>query len=130
MIENSLGFRFIWVFAFLNWLGIILFVIFELLTMRRLRKLADTQNCLGLCAFPGSEARSVAAAVTIPRRYTRWVRKGFMTWIYADCDAIYRNTSLAERCLARAAYFCLMGSGWLMLVCMVVDRLRGIRYGP
>ena len=129
MIADGLAYRWFWFILSGLWLGIILFVIFHLLTVRRLHKDPEIRERLGIGFMPGWEAQSVAAAVTVPRRFTRWARRGRLRELYADCDTVYQSTSRAERCLGRVCYVTLMGSVTLFLICYGIDKLNGIRFG-
>ena len=121
MIEQGWGYRLFWVILLGAWLGMALFVVFHLLTVRRLRRHPAMRDRLGVAFLPGWEAQSVAAAVTVPRSFTRFVRTGRLRGLFADCDAVYQHTSRAERCLGRLCYLTFMGSAVLLAICYMVD---------
>ena len=84
--------------AFLSFL---LFGVFAVVTVRKLRKNPQTRFRLGMPLYPGGEIPNVAAAIALPRSYTRWVRSGPMGDLFADCDAVYAHTTRLDRWLAR-----------------------------
>ena len=111
-------------------LGVLMVGVFWLVTVRRLTNHPTTQGRLGMPIWPAWELRSVASAITLPRAYARWLRKGAAGALCADVDAIYQNTSLAERILGRAGYGSLLAGGAILLVWYALDRLTGVRLGP
>lgn len=75
--------------------------VFAVVTVRKLRKNPQTRSQLGMPLYPGGQIPNVAAAITLPRRYTRWARAGPVGDLFADCDAVYAHTTQFDRWLAR-----------------------------
>lgn len=92
-------------------LSAVLFGMFALVTVRKLWKDPQTRSQLGTAVFPGGQLMNVAGALTMPRVYTRWGRRGPVGDLFADCDAVYAHTNLFDRCLGRVCFAVFWATG-------------------
>lgn len=83
--------------------GMVSMLAFGLITVRRLRKLPDLNNAFGWQPLPGFATFNAAAALTDSRTAARVTVVTPLRRLFADREAIYRNTAPWERRLARFA---------------------------
>jgi hypothetical protein len=102
--------------------GSVSMLAFGLITVRRLRKLPEVNNSLGWQPLPGFGAFNAAAALTDSRTVTRVIVVTPLRRLFADREAIYRNTAPWERRLARFAYLNLTLNVPLIFVCASINR--------
>ncbi len=103
----------------------IVFVVFSLITVRRLRRNPCTRNELGLDFMPGQEVLSVAQALTLPKRFSRLLRRGELAALFADPDLLLLHTRPVDRWLGRACYVL------MYVVCLLLVAAGfAIRQGP
>ena len=104
------------IFAAIAFLSMILFAIFGLVTVRKLRKNPETKHELGFEFAYGWDIINVAFALTLPRSFVRkaWQRSSDL---HANADLLYEHTTVFDRVLARV--FCIpfivSGSGIIIL---------------
>ena len=104
------------IFAAIMCLSWILFAIFGLVTVRKLRKDPETKHELGFEFAYGWDIINVAGALTFPKFVAErcWENaKGFM----ANPYVLYKHTTVFDRVLARMFYipFVVSGSGIIIL---------------
>ncbi len=106
-------------------IGLILFVMFGQITVRKLRKNPETKNALGTEFASGWDILNTAQALAIPKIWAQKLKSSPLSGLYADVDLLYKNTSKFDRVLAFIVYWLLMTSVGILLVLMVLD-LAGI----
>lgn len=82
----------------------VLYVMFNLLTVRRLRRDPQIRLRLGIALFPGGETVGIARTLTWPRAWVRRTDRKASDAIRPDPEALYRHTHAGERYLARTCY--------------------------
>ena len=103
----------------------IAFLLFSLITVRRLPRNPCTRNDLGLDFMPGQEVLSVAQALTLPKRFSRLLRRGELAALFADPDLLVLHTRPVDRWLGRTCYVL------MYVVCLLlVAAGLAIRQGP
>lgn len=116
-----------YVFA-LNVVGIVitglLFVLFGVITVRRLRKLPELKEALGFEYVSGRDIVNVATALGIPRYLNRKVRKTGWGFMFADADAIYPYTTRLDRALAYLFCWTFFVTGSALIVCGILYQLK------
>lgn len=101
-------------------IGLIFFVIFGQVTVRRLRKNPKTKTALGTEFASGWDIFNVAQALSLPKSWAKKLSNSPLSALYADVDVLYENTSKLDRLLAFILYWVLMfsvGTSLLLIVC-------------
>ena len=93
----------------------IAFLLFSLITVRRLRRNPCTRNELGLDFMPGQEVLSVAQALTLPKRFSRLLRRGELAALFADPDLLVLHTRPVDRWLGRVCFVLMFVNGLLVV---------------
>lgn len=101
--------------------GMILFVAFGQITVRKLRKNPKTKAFLGMELASGWDILNVAQALALPRTLSRRLNQGPFGWTQANSEVLYKYTSKFDRCLARIFYWLFIGSAFLMLTLALID---------
>jgi hypothetical protein len=79
----------------------ILYVMFGQITCRKLRKNPATKDKLGVEFASGWDILNVAGALSIPRWIHNKYEKSPLAFLNANYQALYENTTLFDRILAR-----------------------------
>lgn len=111
--------------AFILFLGLILFVIFGQVTVRKLRKNPKTKDALGFEYMSGSNIANVAKALAISRKKAQEMKENKMSFLYADIELLYEHTNKVDRILAKTLYW-LMGIGGVLLVLLMLLNIVGV----
>ena len=98
----------------------VLFVIFGQVTVRKLRKIPDTKQALGIEFASGWDILNVAQALTLPRSVAQKIRRNSMG-LEAAPDVLYKHTTVFDRVLARVFYALFAMSGFALIILMVLD---------
>ena len=103
--------------AFFALIGLILYVIFGQVTVRKLRKNPETKNVLGVELASGYDIWNVAGAFSTPQ----WLRKrmsrsSFYHVFSANYDILYKHTTKFDRVFARVVWVFTMGPGLVMAI--------------
>jgi len=101
----------------------ILFIIFGQVTVRKLRKISETKDVLGVEFLSGWDIINIAQALTIPRKWSHKLRNSPLSMLYADPDQLYKHTNKFDRFLAKSFYILLMTSGGGGLLLFLMDML-------
>lgn len=107
-----------------NVIGLLLFVVFGEVTVRRLRKDPETRELLGLEFYSGQDICNVARAVSLPRKFARRSDHGPLALMRANSDAIYQHTSVSDRVLGRVFFWSILFAGFWTTVWLVVFSWR------
>jgi hypothetical protein len=89
---------------------VVLTLIFDGVTMRRLRSEPAIRHRLGFHVMPWGDTMNVAVALCRPRWFARSLDRSPVAELFADSDSVYRCTSRGERLLARICYGTLLFS--------------------
>ena len=96
----------------------ILFVIFGLVTVRKLRKNPETKHALGIEFASGLDILNVAQALSLPAALEKRLKnKAF----HANADLLYKHTTVFDRVLARVFYTLFVLSGFALILLMILD---------
>ncbi len=102
-------------------IGLILYVFFGQITVRKLRKNPKTKNVLGTEFASGWDILNVAQALAIPKAWAQKLKSSPLSGLYADVDLLYENTNKIDKTLAFLVYWLLMISVGILLVLMLLD---------
>lgn len=101
--------------------GIILYVIFGQFTVRKLKKNPETKNELGTAFVSGWEILNVAQALSLPRPILIKIKNSRLSFLEANAELLYKNTTLIDRILARLFYWLWMFTGLSFALWAVLD---------
>ena len=101
----------------------ILLVIFGQTTVRKLRKNPNIKNELGLEFASGWDILNVAQALATPKKIHKILESGQLSFLYANSDLIAKHTNRFDKILAIIFFWMFMGSGVLMIVLMILEKL-------
>ena len=97
----------------------VFFVTFGQVTVRKLRKNPATKDKLGVEFASGWDILNVAGALSTPK----WLRQRFsrskLSFLVADYQTLYENTSCFDRVLARIFWGFYVASGLLMVILLM-----------
>ena len=96
----------------------ILFIIFGQVTVRKLRKMTETKDMLGLEFINGWDIINVAQALSLPRSLTKILDQSSLSFLHANSELLHKNTNWFDRILAKTFYwlFLLTGLSLILLV--------------
>lgn len=118
LFSQLLGINAIFVFC-----GLILYVIFGQVTVKRLRKNPATKDALGLGFASGWDILNVAQAISLPKAITSKLESGAVSAIYANSSLLRQSTSRSERILACVFYYVFMLSNLSMITLVAINGL-------
>lgn len=98
----------------------VLFVIFGQVTVRKLRKNPDTKAQLGIELASGWDILNVAAALSRPKWLSEKFKKSSLSFLAANTDVLYNNTTLFDRILARVFWFTYVSAGTGMILVLIL----------
>lgn len=101
----------------------ILFVLFGQITVRKLRKSPDTRDRLGVELASGWDILNVAAALSRPKWLSEKFKKSSLSFLAANSDVLYKNTTLFDRILARIFWISYVTAGFGMILVLVLHWL-------
>ncbi|MEJ2674626.1 MAG: hypothetical protein P8011_05455 [Acidihalobacter sp.] len=82
----------------------VLFVIFGEVTVRKLRRNPETKDLLGMEFISGWDIQNVAVTLALPKSFMKRIDKGSTSFLHANSETIYRNTTKIDRFLGRAFF--------------------------
>lgn len=103
--------------------GLILYVVFGQITVRKLRKNPETKERLGVEFASGLDILNVAQALSLPKSASRVIGRGKMSALFANSEVLYKHTTRFDRLLARIVYWLLVASVTTMLGAVILSRL-------
>ena len=86
-------------------LAAVFYIVFGQVTVRRLRKKPETRENLGIEFVSGMNIMGVAQMLSLPRSWARALDKRPNSFLMANSEALYENTTLADRIIARIFYY-------------------------
>ncbi len=106
---------------FVMFIGLILFVIFGQVTVRKLRKNPETKDALGAELYSGYDIWNVAGVFSTPK----WLRRRMAASSYyhifsANHDLLYKHTTKFDRVFARVVWIFTMGPAFVMLILAIL----------
>jgi hypothetical protein len=99
----------------------ILMVVFGQVTVRKLRKNPNTKGRLGIEFVGGFDIFNVASALSAPKWYRDRASRSTLSFLAPDYQALYENTTLFDRILARVFWGISTVSVSFMLLLMILD---------
>ncbi|WDE08792.1 hypothetical protein SG34_033390 [Thalassomonas viridans] len=104
-------------------LSCILYVLFGQITVRKLRNNPKTKNALGMEYASGWDIINVASALAMPRRLSRKLEKGPLSYLYANSDLLFENTNKFDQILGAVFYWLFMSSSFVCVLLMLLNYL-------
>jgi len=104
-------------------IGLILYVIFGQLTVRKLRKNSETKKQLGLEFASGWDIYNVAQALSLPKSLTKKLENSPLASMYANSECLRENTTIVDRLLAYLFYWVFTASGLTLIVLAALNGL-------
>ena len=105
--------------------GMIFFVLFGQITVRKLRKNPETKGMLGIEFASGWDIINVAGALAMPRWLNQKLQSTPLSFLYANAAILDRHTSKFDRVLAVIFYTLYIYTG-LSLILLVLFNVLGI----
>ncbi|MCA0901991.1 hypothetical protein [Microbulbifer agarilyticus] len=103
--------------------GLLLYVIFGQITVRKLRKNPKTKHALGLEFASGWDILNVAQALATPRRIHKILENSQLSFLHANSELISEHTNRFDKVLAIVFFWIFMGSGCCMLILISLNEL-------
>ena len=101
-------------------MAMILYVVFGQITVRKLRKLPETKDKLGVEFASGWDILNVAQALALPKFITKKLSRSPISFFYADIDLLIRYTNSVDRVLASIFYWLFIASILLLLSLAII----------
>ncbi|WDD97404.1 hypothetical protein [Thalassomonas actiniarum] len=109
--------------AIFIFLACILYVLFGQITVRKLRKNPKTKDALGIEYSSGWDIINVAQALAMPRSWSRKLEKSPLSYLYANSDLLFENTTKFDQVLAAVFYWLLTISGLSAALLLLLNAL-------
>ena len=109
--------------AIFIFLACILYVLFGQITVRKLRKNPKTKAALGMEYASGWDIINVASALAMPRRLSRKLEKGPLSYLYANSEVLFENTTKFDQMLGAIFYWIFMGSSFVCVLLVLLNAL-------
>lgn len=103
--------------------GLVLYVVFGQITVKRLRKDPATKQALGLGFASGWDIINVAQAISLPRAITKKLESSAISTMYANSAVLRQHTTRAERILAAVFYYVFTLSSLSMIILVAMNGL-------
>lgn len=104
-------------------LGLVLYVVFGQVTVKRLRKNPVTKKALGLEFASGWDVINAAQALSLPRRLTKKLENSSLSPMYADSSLLRQNTTIVDRIIAAVFYWVFILSNLSMIILVSINGL-------
>ena len=104
-------------------IGLIFYVIFGQVTVRKLRKNSNTKNALGVEFASGWDIYNVAQALSLPKALTSKLEGSQLSAMYANSECLRKNTSVFDRVLAFVFYWVFTLSGLTLIMVVILKGL-------
>ena len=99
----------------------IFWIAFGQFTVRRLRKNPKTKECLGIEFVSGMNIMGIAQMLSLPRSWVKALGKKPNSFLIANSEALYSNTTITDRVLARIFYYPSTLTALLVAILIVMD---------
>jgi hypothetical protein len=103
--------------------AMILWVVFGQVSVRKLRKNPETKDHLGVELYSGWDIINVAHALSWPSSFLRRVGNGPLSFVRADPNLLYRNTTKLDRFLGRTFYWSMVAFVLAIFISMLFSWL-------
>ena len=104
-------------------IGLLFYVVFGQVTVRKLRKNPDTKEALGVEFASGWDIYNVAQALSLPKSLTRRLEGGPLSAMYARSECLRENTTAFDRVLAFLFYWLFTASGLILIMLAALNGL-------
>ena len=104
-------------------IGLVLYVIFGQITVRRLRKNLNTKNALGIELVSGWDIYNVAQALSLPRSLTRKLEGSPLSAMHVKSECLRENTTAFDKVLAFLFYWLFTMSGLILIMLTALNGL-------
>lgn len=103
--------------------GLILYVIFGQVTVRKLRKNLNAKEALGIEFVSGWDIYNAAQSLSLPRSLTRRLERGPLSGMHAKFECLRENTTVFDRVLAFLFYWIFTISGLILIILTALNGL-------
>ncbi len=100
-----------------------LFILFGLITVRKLRKNPATKNHLGVQFVHGWDILNVARALSLPKWLLEKHKNSAVSFLRADYQILHQHTSQFDRLLAKIFYGIYLLTGLFGFAAILLDYL-------
>lgn len=104
-------------------IGLIFYVIFGQVTVKKLRKNPDTKDALGVEFASGWDIYNAAQALSLPKALTRRLESSSLSAMYARSECLRKKTSTLDRLLAFVFYWIFTISGFTLIMIVALNGL-------
>jgi hypothetical protein len=104
-------------------MGLIFYVVFGQITVKKLRKNPDTKDALGVEFASGWDIYNVAQALSLPKSLTRRLEGSPLSAMYARSECLQKNTSVFDKILAFLFYWLFTVSGLILIIIVALNGL-------
>lgn len=104
-------------------MGLIFYVVFGQITVKKLRKNPDTKDALGVEFASGWDIYNVAQALSLPKSLTRRLEDSPLSPMYARSECLQKNTSVFDKILAFLFYWLFTVSGLILIIIVALNGL-------
>mgnify|MGYP006910213409 CR=1 FL=1 len=99
----------------------ILYVVFGQITVRKLRKKAETKDKLGFEYASGWDIINVAQALSLPRSWCQKLENSPLGSMYANSNLLFEHTNRFDQVLAVLFYWLFTISGLMMISLAILE---------
>ncbi|WP_320042061.1 hypothetical protein [uncultured Desulfobacter sp.] len=104
-------------------IGLILYVVFGQLTVKKLRRNPNTKNVLGVEFASGWDIYNVAQALSLPKLLLRRLENSPLSALYANSKCLRKNTNVFDKVLAFIFYWLFTVSGLTLIIVIALNGL-------
>ncbi|BBA36162.1 uncharacterized protein sS8_4232 [Methylocaldum marinum] len=101
----------------------ILYVLFGQLTVRKLRKNPNMKGRLGVEFVSSYDILNVASALSAPKWFRERASRSTLSYLAADYQALYQNTTLFDRIFARVFWGIFLVSNLYTLLLLILYKI-------
>lgn len=103
--------------------GLILYVIFGQITVRKLRKNLNVKEALGIEFVSGWDIYNAAQSLSLPRSLTSRLERSPLAGMHAKSECLRENTTTFDRILAFLFYWVFTMSGVVLIILAALNGL-------
>lgn len=105
----------------------IIFVIFGQVTVRKLRSIPMCKDLLGIELVSGWSIFNVAIIMSMPKRWSRILNNGAMSFYFPNAEALGKYTTRTDRLLAHLLFGLTYATVIGLFALMAMDKLGFVR---
>ncbi|WDE04252.1 hypothetical protein SG34_023375 [Thalassomonas viridans] len=109
--------------CFFLFLACVLYIVFGQVTVRKLRKNPKTKAVMGIEYASGWDIINVAQALALPRSWSRKLKKSPLSYLYANSELLFENTTKFDQVLAAVFFWLLTLSGLAAALLLLLNTL-------